>query len=328
VLARTAFKQDRTTNFALSKERLIKAVSRLPYPLVHRLLVAGIRAETWLRYPLLTLNAKDSFDETFDALDPNGTRLGLTKSVRESYERNALYNEMADLVTLLMYMDDARFRKRALRFENEDVLLREIESGPGAIVAGFRIGAYAALPWVLGTLSPSVLMIVGDERFARMAQELGEAFIPNSARALTFLRAKEPLVLSRSQAMLKGGGVVSTLVDTSPIKYEKTTEVKLFDGTIEAAYGIPYLSAVTGRSIVPAVLTRAKGPRFTLRFDEPIEAPARDSQSVREGAQRLYGSLEKLVRRFPDQWVGWTTLKSQMDEQSGSQQGEVARPLV
>ncbi|MCH8815790.1 MAG: hypothetical protein IH957_12000 [Chloroflexi bacterium] len=328
MLARTAFKQDRTTDFALSKKRLIRAVSRLPYPLVHRLLVAGIRAETWLRYPLLTLNVKDKFDEAFDALDPNGTRLGLTKRVRASYERNALYNEMADLVTLLMYMDDARFRRNALRFENEDILIREIESGPGAIVAGFRIGAYAALPWVLGTLSSSVLMIVGDGRFARMAQELGEAFIPNSAKPLTFLRAKEPLVLPRSQATLKEGGVVSTLVDLSPISYDKTTEVKLFDWTIEAAYGIPYLSAVTGRSIVPAVLTRAKGPRFTLRFDEPIEAPARDSQSVREGAQRLYGSLEKLVRRFPDQWVGWTSLKSQMDKESGSQQPNVARPLV
>lgn len=328
MLARTAFKQDRTTEFALAKKGLIKAASRLPYSLVHQLLVAGIRAETWLRYPLLTLNAKDKFKEVFDALDPDGSRLGLTKRVRARYEKNALYNEMADLVTLLMYMDDADFRKNGLRFENEDVLLREIERGPGAIVAGFRLGAYAALPWVLGMLSSSVLMIVGDGRFTRIAQEIGEAFIPNSAKPLTFLRAKEPLVLPRSRATLKDGGVVSTLVDMSPIVYDRTTEVKLFDWTIQAAYGIPYLSAVTGRSIVPAVLTRAKGPRFTLRFDEPIEASARDSQSVRENTQKLYTSLEKMVRRFPDQWVGWPMLKSQVSEESDPQQPEAARLLV
>ena len=71
-----------------------------------------------------------------------------------------------------------------------------------------------------------------------------------------------------------------------------------------------------------------RGLQEARRFDEPIEAPARDSQSVREAAQRLYGSLEKLVRRFPDQWVGWTKLKSQMEKESGADQPDVARPLV
>ena len=328
MFSRAAFRQDRSVDLALSQQRLIKAAARLPYWFVHRLLVGGIRAQTWLRYPLATLKATDRMGEAFDKLDPDGKRFGLTKRVRERYKQNALYHELADLVTILMFMDDPKFRKNALRFENPEVLRSEIERGPGTIVAGFRVGAYAALPWALGRLSQSVLMIVGDGEFARMGTALGETFIPESAKPITFMRAREPLVLPRSQATLKKGGVVSTLVDLSPIEYDKTTEVGLFDQTIDVAYGIPYLAAVTGRSIVPAILTRADGPRFTLRFDEPLQPPARDSESVRAKTQQLYDSLEKLVRRFPDQWVGWMSLRAQMDASPDSESMVEAGLLV
>ena len=54
-------------------------------------------------------------------------------------------------MTLLTHLEKPGFR-RALTVENQDVLLRERERGPGAIVVGFRIGAYPALPWPLASL--------------------------------------------------------------------------------------------------------------------------------------------------------------------------------
>ena len=275
---------------------------------MHAAIVAGIRAETWLRYPLWALNTSDAMKETFDALDLDGGRFGLTAKARKRYRDNFFYNELADLATLFMYMDNERFRSKALRFENEDALSEALRSGPGAIVAGFRLGAYVGLPWTLGGFGVPVLMIVGDDEFVRMAKELGEAFAPKASQPLTFIRAKDPLVLAKSQAVLNEGGIVSTLIDLSPIEYEKTTEVELLGERLNVAYGLPYLAAVTGRQIVPAAITRAKGPRFTLRFGEVIAPPGRDSASVREATQRLYGALESIVRRFPDQWIGWQTL--------------------
>ena len=310
MFSRAAFRQTDRTDAALSRQRLIRAASRLPYPLVHRLLQGAIRAETWLRYPLWLLNTGDAIDETFDELDPDGQRFGLTQMVRRRYRKNFFYNEIADLVTLLMYVDDPRFRERALYLENDEALRSELKAGPGAIVAGFRLGTYAGMPWVLGAFGVPILMIVGDQEFARMARELGRAFAPDSAKPLTFIRAKDPLVLARSQAALNDGGIVSTLVDLSPIEYEKTTEVRLLDANLQVAYGLPYLSAVTGRSIIPAALTRASGPRFKLRFGEPLAAPARDSASVRAVTQDLYAALERMIRRFPDQWIGWQTLRA------------------
>lgn len=309
MLSRAAFKQTERTDLALSRSGLIRAAARLPYGVVHRLIVAGIRAETWLRYPLWALNVSDGMKETFDELDPDGSRFGLTERVRKRYRDNFLYSEVADLVTLFMYSDDKRFQSKAMRVENEGVLRETIRDGPGAIVAGFRLGSYVGLPWALGRLGPPVLMIVGDDEFARMARRLGDTFAPESSATLTFVRAKDPLVLARSQSVLNEGGIVSTLIDLSPIEYEKTTEVELLGKKLDVAYGLPYLAAVTGRRIVPAALTRAKGPRFKLRFDTPILPPERDSASVRAGAQELYQALERMVLRFPDQWIGWQTLR-------------------
>lgn len=308
MLSRATFKQTERTNRALSSRRLIKAAAYLPYELVHGAMVAGMRVETWLRYPLWALNVSDAMNETFDELDPDGSRLGLTEKVRKRYRDNFFYNELADLATLFMYVDNERFRSKALRVEDEEALGSALRSGPGAIVAGFRLGAYVGLPWALGGFGVPMLMIVGDDEFARMARELGRAFAPKASEQITFLRAKDPLVLAKSQSVLNDGGIVSTLIDLSPLEYEKTTEVELLGEKLNVAYGLPYLAAVSGRPIVPAALTRATGPRFTLRFGRPIAAPVRDSASVRASTQELYGVLEAMVRRFPDQWIGWQTL--------------------
>lgn len=318
MFSRAAFRQTDRTNLAISRQGLIRAAARLPYGVVHRLVVAGIRAETWLRYPLITLKMSDALVQAFDSLDPDGQRFGLTERVRRRYRNNFLYNEIADLATLFMYSDDMRFQAKAMRRENEDALRDALEHGPGAIVAGFRVGAYVGLPWALGRIGVPVLMIVGDSEFARMARELGDTFAPKSSQSLTFIRAKDPLVLARSQAVLNDGGIVSTLIDLSPIEYEKTTEVDLLGKKLNVAYGLPYLAAVTGRQIVPAALTRAKGPRFTMRYGQPLSPPARDSASVRAATQELYAALEAMVLRFPDQWAGWQILSGASGSTDGS----------
>jgi len=328
MLSRAALKQTKRVDAAVANRRAIRTAARLPFWLVHKLLVAGIRAETWLRYPLWALNTSDAFDETFRLLDPEGDRFGLTKGARSRAKRNFLYHEVADLVTLLMFLDSPDFGRRALRFENEEALRRAAEEGPGAIVAGFRLGAYTGVPWVVGKLGYPVLMIVGNDEFVRMGEQLGQTFIPESADAITFMRAKEPLVLAKAKATLNDGGLVTTLVDLSPVEYEKTTEVKLFDYEMSVPYGIPYLSAVTGRSIVPTILTRANGPRFTLRFGDPIAAPKRDSDSVRECTQELYDALARMICRFPDQWIGWPKLRAQVVGGADSDEESAVMPSL
>jgi hypothetical protein len=312
MFARAEFDQDAGAAFALEHAALFRALGKLPYRLQHRLLVGATWLETWLRYPLRTLGMQDGIEHTFRLIDPDGRRLGLTEGVRKGFRDNLLYHQISDLGVLLLNLEDRRFRREALRFENADVLLRERERGPGAIVAGFRIGAYPAVPWALATIGQPVTMIVGGPPLVRMGRGLGRAFVPRYDERVRFVSARDPRALAQCREGLNAGGLACTLVELSPIEFAKTMPVDFLDWRVEVPYGIPYLSAVTGRTVVPAMLTRHKGPRFVMRFLEPIPAPARDREAIRESTQQLYTSLEREVRRYPAQWIGWTLLGSHM----------------
>jgi lauroyl/myristoyl acyltransferase len=312
MLARADFDQRSRASLAVSHARLLGPVGRIPYGPLHKVLLGLTWLETWLRLPLKTLKMLDGVDETFSLLDPDGQRFGLTKEVRARFRKNLLYFQICDLVTLLACLERPGFRRRAFVVENKDVLLRERERGPGTIVAGFRIGAYPVVPWALASLGFPVSMIVGGSHLVEMGRGLGGTFLPSSTERIRFVSARDPRVLASCLENLNAGGLACTLVEMSPVEFAKTTEVQFLEWTIQVPYGIAYLAAATGRSIVPAVLTREAGPRFRLRFGEPLPAPARDRASIYESTQQLYHALEEQVLRFPEQWIGWPLLASHM----------------
>ena len=312
MLAAASFNQYIAADVALSHARLLRAMGRLPYRHVHRALLGLTWLETWLRWPLKTLNIQDSLHETFSLIDPDGRRFGLTDQVRAGFRKNMLYYQVPDLVVLLNGLDRRRFRKQALTVENKEVLLRARERGPGAIVVGFRIGAYSAMPWALASLGFPVSFIVGTEPLAKMGRALGKTFVPQFTKRIRFLSAQDPRVLAQSLEHLNGGGLVCTMLEMSPLEFEKTTEVRFLGWNVQVPYGISYLSAATRRSILPAVITREAGPRFRLSFEEPIPAPERDRASILENTQQLYRVLERKALEFPEQWVGWILLASHM----------------
>lgn len=312
MLARAGFDQFAAADTAVAHARLLRAVSKLPPRGLHTLISSIARAETWVRWPLRTLNMLDGVDDTFRRVDPGGGRFGLTPEARQRFRRNLLYNGIADLAVLLAGIDRAGFRQRKLTVEGREVLERARESGPGAIVVGFRMGVYPVIPMALGALGYDVGMIVGGRRLIRAAQTLGEQFAPQANGRIQYMSAQDPLVLARSQEHLNAGDVVCTLMELSPIKYAKTTQVQFLGWTINVAYGIPYLSAVTQRPVIPALLLGERGVRYRLRFLDPLPAPPRDRASIFAGTQALYGVLEEQVRRYPEQWVGWTILESHL----------------
>lgn len=312
MLARASFDQASAVNFALSHAGLLRATGRLPFRPLHKALKALTWLETWLRWPLRTLNIRDMIEETFALLDPDGQRLGLTDEARSRFCQAILYNEIPDLVVLLSHLERNDFRRQALVVEREEALLRERERGTGAIVVGFRIGPYPALPWVLASRGFRVSMIVGGGPLVEMGGELGEKFLPRASERIRFISAQDPRALALCLDDLNAGGLACTLLELTPLKYEKTMAVQFLGWEVQVPYGIAYLAAATGRSIIPAALTREKGPRFRLRLGEPLPPPTRDPASIRETMQQLYGALEQRVRRFPDQWIGWTLLGSHM----------------
>jgi lauroyl/myristoyl acyltransferase len=81
---------------------------------------------------------------------------------------------------------------------------------------------------------------------------------------------------------------------------------------------------MTGRPVIPAVLTHRKGIRFRMKFGEPVPAAAREPESLKAQTQALYSELEREVRSAPEQWIGWLLLQSHMGIQLPTPGG---RPL-
>ena len=312
MLARAGFDQFASADTAVAHARFLRAICKVPPRPLHALISTLVRAETWLRWPLRTLNMLDGVDDTFRRIDPDGARFGLTPALQRRFRRNLLYDGIADLAVVLGGIDKPVFRRRALSVDGQEILENQRESGRGAIVVGFRLGVYPGIPLTLGALGYDIGMIVGGRRLIRAAQTLGEQFAPDASARIQYMSAQDPLVLARSQEQLNAGNVVCTLMELSPIKYAKTTPVKFLDWTINVAYGIPYLSAVTGRPVIPALLLGGNGGRFRLQFLEPLPAPARDRASIFAATQTMYGVLEEQVRRHPEQWAGWTILESHL----------------
>jgi len=312
MFAAAGFDMQAAAALAVGHARLGRALGRLPAPVLHRLVATLAGAETWLRWPLRTLHTLDVVDGTFDRIDPGGTRFGLTPEVRRRFRRNLLYGTVADLAVLINKIDDEGFRRRSLAVSGEEYLREAAGAHRGAIVVGFRLGGHAALPLVLGALGHDVCMIVAGERLAEMGEALGRVYAARAAARVRYVDAGDRLVLARALEALNQGGIVSTLAELSPLRFEKRTEVRFLDWTVRAPYGIPYLSAVTRRPVAPAVLTSAGGGRFRLEFLAPLAVPGRDRASVLAATQELYRVLEAQVRRYPDQWAGWPVLESHL----------------
>ncbi len=312
MLAAAGFDMTASAAIAVEHASVCRAVGRLPGPVLHRLVSTLSSAETWVRWPLRTLHLLDFVDGTFERIDPEGERFGLTPAARRRFRRNLLYDSIADLAVLINKIDSEAFRRKALTVEGADLIHRACAEGPGALVVGFRLGGHAALPLALGALGFETLMIVAGEHLVRMGETIGETYTPKAASRIRYADAGDRLVLARATEALNAGGIVATLLELSPLGFAKTTEVRFLDWTIRVPYGISYLSAVTGRPVIPAVLTSAGGGRFRLEFLGPVPAPARDRASIFAGTQALYRALEGQVRRYPEQWVGWTVLESHL----------------
>jgi lauroyl/myristoyl acyltransferase len=314
MFARAEFNQYATGRSAIGNAGLYRRLSGLPPGLVRGGMLGAAFLETWLRWPLATLKLGDQIDETLEAIDHDGDRFGLTAAVKRQVKRNVLYNQLPDLVSLMASIDSPEQRSKALSIKGDDILRRELEAGPGAIVAGFRTGPYPAFPWALAAAAPGrdVMMIVGTEDLAELARRLGRTFIGDLNERVTFLSAEDSSVLARTFAALKAGGIVATLLELSPIKFQRKTPVQFLDWRVEVPFGFSYLSAMTGRPVIPAALTRRKGANFRLTFREPIAAAERDQDSIKMQTQRLYAELERQVLGKPDQWIGWMLLESNM----------------
>ncbi len=299
-----------TAELALAGRRLrgpfLGGMRAIPRPVFHRSAVGLARLEHRVRHPLASAKSRREARHAFSLLDGDG-RHGLTRGAAARSWDYASYVWTADMGTLLLHLPDAGFRAKALEIENGEAIDDARASGQGAIVAGLHLGPHASLPLILAQSGYQVA-VIGSSAVLDLARRFAEPCLPEAWSRIVWFSTDEPRLLLKARSALRRGALLVGFVDQPASEPAWETEVGFLGGTVGVSRALPYLAAVTGCSIVPACLTRAAGPRFALRLDDALPAPARDAASVEAVTQMLIHWAERQILAHPDQWIGWRML--------------------
>jgi lauroyl/myristoyl acyltransferase len=306
MLTRAGFTLVGRSSLLIRSRWLLQTAACLPHRLLYAFLVTLNRIESWLVVPLATTRITRYYHRIFDSLSSGEAPVHLDATTRSRFIKFFLYETDVDTLLLLLYAKKRGFLQHALDWQNEEALSGTGRQVDGAIVCLYRIGAFIALPWLLAVRGIPVTMIVREEMYAEAGSRVTAAFL-GSACKITWLRANDPMVLSRAHDTLMQGGVVMTAVEVDHMKGRDRLSVEFLGRAVSAPVGLCELARTTGRTIVPAIVTRQDGPSYTVRFGEPLRVGGSDD-SARETLQSLYRTLEEWVLRYPDQWLGWDSL--------------------
>lgn len=81
--------------------------------------------------------------------------------------------------------------------------------------------------------------------------------------------------------------------------------------------GAVYLALKTGAPIVPAFVVRQPNNTFTAFVEEPIRVETKsgnEEEAVRQGTQKMATLLEKYISRYPDQWIVFDRIWSDVSQ--------------
>jgi KDO2-lipid IV(A) lauroyltransferase len=195
---------------------------------------------------------------------------------------------------------------RWIRIEGWEHLRAAAGRGHGVLVISVHVGH-----WELGALAaglaghPSRLLVHRSphremEAYLEKLRTLsGNRLIENRGAAWAVVSA------------LKKNQTVTTLIDTAPSWASADVEVPFLGSEIRTTTSLARLAYLTGAAMVPSsVLWSEAERRYVLRFEQPLASSGDHAQDTR----RLFASLERVVREYPDQyfWIfdpGWAGAK-------------------
>jgi len=179
-------------------------------------------------------------------------------------------------------------------FENVD---RALVRGKGAIMLSAHIGN-----WELGGHALSLLrQPMGAVVLTHQNKKINDFF----TRQRTHGNLKPIEVgagLRACYRLLKDNGLLALLGDRDFSK--KGLYIDFFGRQTLIPKGPAVLSYRTGAAVVPCFMIRQKDDTFTFFFEEPIlpDQSADEAAAIGALAKRYTDSIERCVRKYPDQW--------------------------
>ncbi len=238
-------------------------------------------------------NLGGAFGETYSA----ATKRGLAKGVQEHFVRN--------LLDCFLHIADPERTRKIARIEGSENLQDALAKRKGVIALGAHIGNFVLLGARLGiegyrfhTLfrvpsEPGIRKFI-DRHLPYFHQQV----IPSQPRSVA---------VNRILNALKKNEIVFILGDNLK---KGRIQTLLFGQRVPSPRGPVSLALRSGAPVVPMYLIRNYQGGLHLVIEPEIQMTRNGSlaQDITNNTQQLVGYLEKLIRRYPDQW-SWLTVR-------------------
>lgn len=201
-----------------------------------------------------------------------------------------------------------------------DLIRSLLERGRGLIICSFRFGAVRYVPSEMALLGFRILEAVNKPTHDTMQsafKSLGNCGA-ESIRLLETVNAEDDRCTVQLVDALKRREIIGLCIEGNtgsdgPWGDTSKTRITFLGHTILAKNGAARLAAALRAPILPVMALKDGDASGRLFFSEPIIPPAglkrsENEEFVRASMQSLYGLLDSYVRRYPEQWEGWSAL--------------------
>lgn len=207
-----------------------------------------------------------------------------------------------------------------------------LKGGRGLVICSFRFGAIRYIPIELALLGFPIVEAVNkpthevmESAFDSLGKYDHDVVVPaeerpphpENIRLLKAVNAEDERCAVELVNALKRNEIIGLCVEGNtgsdgPWGDTSKSTVNFLGHTISAKNGAARLAAALRAPILP-VVALSEGEHGRLLFSEPIIPPSGLKRSANEEfvqatMQSLYTLLDDYVRRYPEQWEGWSAL--------------------
>lgn len=256
--------------------------------------------------------------------------------------KTKLWNECEYFFRLSRWLDAIKSGQDAEQFAidqrlprlngwDTDLIRSVLRHGRGLIICSFRFGAIRYIPIELALLGFPILEVVNTPTYEAMqaafaslgirenvASQQNTAFKADNVRLLRTVNAEDDRCTVQLVDALKRREIVGICVEGNtgsdgPWGDTSKSRINFLGHTILAKNGAARLAAALRTPILPVVAVQDGDASGQLFFSEPIVPPAglkrsQTEEFVTATMQSLYSLLDSYVRRYPEQWEGWSAL--------------------
>lgn len=266
-------------------------VPALPRGLAYRL--ARWAATTAFLFPS---NARKTLEDNLRrVLGEDASARDLRQAARGAFETQAL--NYVDLFRI-PYLSPKFFQEQ-VKVGGEQYFSMAKERGRGVILASAHLGNVDLLMQMAVTTGIDSLVIIEPIKPPKLLELVTGL---RSSRGVTFLIAGMGAVRAAVRA-LKSGGIVAIACDRDIQGHG--VPVPFFGEIARLPSGAVELAMKTGAALLPVFGARWPDGTYTITIDPPLELLVDRERALEENLKLLAGTLEKHIRRHPEQWLAF-----------------------